>query len=317
MDTDSESGAAKHTVTNWFTVLSICLAVIFFGLAIAYDVAPWSDLFLGMATSFVFLAVTNILVRLQSWWSYRRIRNFFGSEIASSGILLAYPDFEHSPEASRALGDVKDIWQRPESIPSRGLPFPQHRFPIQFQRAVAANDIQALLLFASTVKQVSSVSAALIEDRSVWENPKRSFAAAGLTTNHCVMLYLITDNHPLLSIDEQSGHPIVHLAGGPTLVDDDMREFGLILRFAPDPKSNRQRRWWLLAGLEIAGTPAAAYYLHSHWKELEALTDSESDMLAVVSLPRGTWQDPRLEMVIRRPFGSTVPEVVFSTHYWT
>lgn len=305
----------NHTLSNWFTGISTILAIGFFTLAIFFSTPPWSDLFLGMATSFVFLAVTNVIIRVQAWWTYRRVRDFFGNEIASSGLLLVYPDFEHSPSAVSALVDVDRVWRRPPGVNLKGLPFPEHGFPIEFDQVVAANDIQALLLFASTIEQLTSVPAALVDDRSVWADPTNSFCAAGLTSNHCIDLYRITDRQPLLSIDERGGHPIVHLASGHTLVDDDQREFGIIMRFAPDPERLPNRRWWFVAGLEKSGTPAAANFLNLRWRDLARQTQSDSDLLAVVSVARGTWHDPRLEFVLERSFGEESVRVVSTTNY--
>lgn len=312
-----ESSANEHTVTNWFTVLSTVLALIFFALAVIVSSAPWTDLFLGMATSFVFLAVTNTIVRLQRWWSFRRVRDFFGSEIASQGLLLAYPDFVLSDTALERLKGTSEIWSRPPAQISDGPAFPHHDFPMEIKTSVAANDIQALLLFASVVEQNSSVAAALIEDRKIWQDSRRSFCAAGLTSNHCVALYAATDRDPMIILDQRDGHPVVHIPSGPSIENNERREFGIAMRFAPDREKYPNRRWWYVAGLGATGTPGAAWYLSTEWRRLSRLSHPDSDFVAVVSLPIGTVYDPRLEYFVQRSPGSQTREVLFDSGYLT
>lgn len=310
-----DASTNEHTVTNWFTILSTLLSLIFFALAVLVSSAPWTDLFLGMATSFVFLAVTNTIVRLQRWWSFRRVRDFFGSEIASQGLLLAYPDFVLSEAALERLEGTSDIWARPPVQISEGPALPHHDFPMEIKRSVAANDIQALLLFASVVEQNSAVAAALIEDRKIWTDSRRSFCAAGLTSNHCVALYAATDRDPLIILDPQNGHPVVHIPSGPSVVNNAQREFGIAMRFAPDREKYPNRRWWFVAGLGATGTPGAAEYLSAEWRRLSRLSHPDADFVAVVSLPLDTVHDPRLEYFVQRPAGTQRREVLFDSGY--
>lgn len=306
---------SENSITNWFTLLSTLLACVFFGFALFISVPPWTDLFLGMATSFVFLAVTNTIVRLQRWWSFRRIRAFFGAEIATDGLLLAYPDFELSEVAQAKLKGVQEVWRRPSINPGEGVAFPTHEFPMEIKTSVAANDIQALLFFASVVEQNSSVAAALILDREIWLNSRRSFCAAGLTSNHCVELYSANDRDPIFTLSQANGHPLVKITSGPTVENNEQREFGIIFRYCPDIEKFPNRRWWYLAGLGAAGTPGSARYLATEWRKLSAMTQPESDMLAVVSLPVGNVGDPRLEYVLERPPNSQERRVLFNSGY--
>lgn len=313
-DTDSHPRSSTQ-ILHWFTVLSVILALVFFALALWITSSPWSDLFLGMATSFVFLAMTNLILRLQAWWSYRRIRDFFGAELVQGTTWLAYPDFEPTPQAHEAWSGVGRRWQRPEGPNLSRAPLPQHDLPIEFEVTVAANDIQGLIEFAGALGYAHVAATSLVVDRTIWNDSQRSFCAAGLTSNHCTNLYLITDKNPLFEILSHNGHPTVRLATGHVLIDDDIREFGIIMRYRPDSAGTPDRRWWLVAGLEAAGTPAAGRFVASKWRTLFECTRPNSDFIAVVSLARGAWHDARLELVVERSSADDQPRIAFDSHW--
>lgn len=317
MDEQQAHSRSATQILHWFTVLSAVLALGFFALAMWVTTAPWSDLFLGMATSFVFLAMTNLILRLQGWWSYRRVRDFFGAEMVHGVTWLVFPDFVTTEEANQAWESVERRWERPRGVNLAGAPLPQHHLPIEFDVTVAANDIQGLIEFAGALGSAHVAATSLVVDREMWADSQRSFCAAGLTSNHCTNLYLVTDSAPLFDVQVLDGHPIMRLVTGHVLVDDESREFGVIVRFRPDPTNAPQRRWWLIAGLEAAGTPAAGRFIASKWSTLAGITQSDSDFLAAISLPRGAWHDARLELVIERAGSDPRIDTVFDSGWLT
>jgi hypothetical protein len=167
-------------------------------------------------------------------------------------------------------------------------------------------DFRAVIGLAEELAPWCSVRPHVTVDSDALKDRARSLMAAGLTDNHCTAMYLEMDPQALFSIASEGMETTVTLIDGRELRNTPSREFGIIVRFAPDRRSHPGRQWFIVAGLDEAGTAAAGQYLAHHWRTLHALAPAASDFVAVVSLPRFAWWEPSLEYVVTRDARGTL-----------
>lgn len=258
---------------------------------------PWSDLLIGMSTSFVFFAVFEAILALQRTVRHRRRRAFFGPEMFENGVWLALADFVLRPEALDALSPAlrSQPWCRP---PVPGVP--HHDHPIMQTNMMCLMDIRALLEVSSELARWCRRSPTIVVDTDAYHDRARSLVASGLTDNHCTAMYLEVDDKPLFTISSHEDVTWVTLANGHQIRNSSKRERAVILRYSPDRDTAPHRRWFIVAGLDEAGSAAAGRFLGSRWSELDKHVDPEDDFVAVLSLPRYAWQHPSLEYVLTR-----------------
>jgi hypothetical protein len=262
---------------------ALVLAIVFFWVSFR---APdkWSDLALGMATSFVFILLVDGILRARSGLSARRLRDFFGHELADQQLLLTCADFELKPEALGLLLDrgMTVHYQRPHLEGA-----PQHTQPILFDKSMCLSDIQGLMSVAAALGGRQSEIPLLVQDGEIWKRQGRcSFVSSGLTDSHCTEMYLLADEPPLFSIGSRLGIPTVTLINGILIENNAHREYALIVRFAPARRTVADRRWFLLAGLEEAGSAAAGDFLARQWQDIARHVREGEDFVAIVALDR-------------------------------
>ena len=300
-------GPSQRT-DRWVSASALILAVVFFWLSFAIP-DKWSDLALGMATSFVFILLVEAILWLRSTVKARRLREFFGDELASDRLLLTCADFELKPQALELLlsNGLEVHYQRPHLEGA-----PEHSEPILFDRSMCLSDIQGLMSVAAALGGRQAAIPLLVQDSEIWIQQGRcSFVSSGLTDNHCTEMYRMADPAAMFSISSNLGLPTVTLINGVLVENDARTEYALIVRFAPAPAAAPQRRWFLLAGLEEAGSAAAGDFLARRWQELSHLVKPTEDFVAVVSLPKRGSDAVRLEYVLARvPDGE--PRVAFT-----
>lgn len=66
---------------------------------------------------------------------------------------------------------------------------------------------------------------------------------------------------------------------------DAHRQYGLIVRYAPDRELHAQRRWFIIGGLSPEATIGAGWYLAQHWRHLASCIPADQDFAAVISVP--------------------------------
>lgn len=298
----------------WFLTLAAALAVAL----VVGTVLTWTDpvtdaILLGIATSFIFVIITDLAFRARAWFSEARpLREFFGTGLASRTAYAMYAEYELDDEAENRL-KVEHATRYWRKSGDKERAFDN---PIEFTHAVAGNDIEAILDVAS-ILQTRSEPLRFIRDQDF---PRRrddqdalSLIAPGLTANSAVRAYR-TERVPagftgearqrwsLLWTGEHDSHPVIEVpdgsgawlrfgrvaarqeAGG---IATPALQYGIILRYSPDPIRNPETRWIVVAGLERIGTPAAASVLRRHWNDLRRTLGRDhrtADFVAVVEV---------------------------------
>lgn len=289
-------GAGVSRLERGLLITAGSLAVVFFLLSLNTQ-SPWRDLFIGMSTSFVFFVVFDVIVALQRTLRHRRRRAFFGTEIFDGELWLTLADFELRSDITALLTPEQLVapYQRPK-VPD----VPDHPHPITQTTMMCLMDFRAVVEVAGELIPWCNRSPHMTTDTEAIRNRANSFIASGLTDNHCTEMYLKVDPHPLFSIHSKDVFTEVVLSDGTPVHNTDSREFGIILRFHPDRSTVPGRRWFIVAGIDEAGSAAAGFFLAHHWKELSQHADEGDDFVAVVSLPHRAWQEPSLDFLVTR-----------------
>lgn len=257
---------------------------------------PVQDLIVGVATSFIFASVLDLLVTVQEKIVNRERLRFFGVELVSEQTTLVYPDFVMHDDVRTTLASHNQqmLFQRPNS---RFRDLTVHR--IDIPRTVAANDMQALLYVAQVFESTTRCPNVIIVDSVIIDDCARSFISFGLSSNDCTHLYINEHSRPLFSIVEDDvGSEFIRLRNGNEYRSDTRRQYGLVVRYAPNPDEYPDRRWLLVAGMGPVGTTAAGWYLSRHWQALSSRVPRRGNFIAVVSTGVYTDRVPHLEEVL-------------------
>ncbi|GAA3372370.1 hypothetical protein GCM10020367_27030 [Streptomyces sannanensis] len=251
---------------------------------------------IGVATSFVFAAILDLLIVAQQRALNRDRVRFFGEELVHHETTLVYPDFVLHEDIRATLSSHNQqlIFQRPES---RFTGLTVHR--IDVPSLVASNDIQSLLYVSSIFDSTADCPNVMVVDSKILDDCDRSFISFGLTSNDCTHLYLHDAPSPLFEVvEDDRGSEFVKLKNGHEFRSTERRQYGLIARHAPDPAEAPSRRWLLVAGLGPVGTTGAGWYLARHWRTLARQVPADRDFVAVLSVGSYTDRTPRLEEVV-------------------
>jgi hypothetical protein len=267
-------------------VTGLALAAVLFTAA-AYLHPPWWNLCLGIGTSFVFIAVSDLLTAAHTRMLDVSRVNFFGRELVREVATFVYPDFEPHEEVTRVLesNGVRMRYQRPTSKIR-----PLVDFWIDAPFAAASNDLEAILYVAGIFGGLSTSPDSLITDRRMMKACNRSFVSFGLGSNACTYLYFDhADGNALFHLErEPAGLPaemFVRAVDGREFHSDTHRQYGVIARYSPDRQNHPHRRWFFVAGLGPAGTIGAAWYLAQHWRYLAKNIPADDDFAAFVTVP--------------------------------
>lgn len=261
-----------------------------------YTESPLQDLLVGVATSFIFVIILDLLVTMQPRIIARDRVRFFGSELAQIETTMVYPDFVLHKDVQQALAEHNQqlLFQRPTSQ-FTGLTV--HR--IDMPKLVAANDIQALLYVSNIFDSTTDCPNVMVADGAILQDCDRSFISFGLSSNDCTHLYIHESRDPLFAIVEDGqGSEYLRLRNGKEYRSTGLRQYGVILRHAPNPEEHPGRRWMLVAGLGPVATPGAGWYLSHHWRALARQMPASRDFVAVISVGSYTDRAPRLEEVL-------------------
>lgn len=207
----------------------------------------------GVASSFVFIALVDVLLAIQARLADRARVRFFGRELVRGPTTFVYPDFVLGADAQAALSSYNQqlLFQRPSS-PFTALV--THR--IDVPRVVAANDIQALLYVSSEFDSTPSRPNIMVTDTEILEDCSRSFISFGFSSNDCTHLYLHESPEALFAvIEDGSGSEYLRLASGNEYRSTADRQYGVILRYTPDREDFPERRWILVAGVRARWEP--------------------------------------------------------------
>lgn len=301
----------------WFLGLAAALAIVLVvGTTLSWTNPVADAILLGIATSFIFVTITDLAFRTRAWFSEERpLREFFGSGLASRTAYAMYVEYELMPDAETKLkGEYGTRYWR-----KSGDEGSKYDNPIEFAHAVAGNDIEAILEVAS-ILQTRPDPLRFLPDQDF---PRRrddqnamSIIAPGLTANAAIEAYrkervpshvtgAARERWSLLWMEEEHDHPVIKVPDGsgawlrfcgvPADRTGDRMvtpalQYGIILRYSPDPSRNPDTRWIVVAGLERIGTPAAASVLRRHWNDLRRTLGREhraADFLAVVEVAVG------------------------------
>lgn len=289
-------GTSTSRLERGLLAIATILAGIFLVLA-TLSPAPWSDLWLGMATSFVFFVVFDLILALRRFLRQRKRRSFFGSDMFDAEALLVLADFELRSDIQELLTpeQLRAPYQRPR-VPGG----PEHPHPMTQTTMMCLMDFRAVNAVAEELAPWCAHSPRIAVDTDALRDRTRSLIASGLTDNHCTAMYLEDDPHPLFTITSDGVDTTVTLADGHIVENTPAREFGLIVRYSPDRIRQPGRRWFFVAGLDEAGSAAAGTYLAEHWPELAHLVDEHDDFVAVIDLPRHAWWESTLCHLVNR-----------------
>jgi hypothetical protein len=258
--------------------------------------SPLQDLLVGIATSFVFATLVDVLLVAQGVLLSRDRMRFFGAELVHKETTFVYPNFVLHDDVRLILSSYNQqlIFQRPLS---RFTALTVHR--IDVPSLVAVNDIQALLYVSSIFDSNMDSPNVMVVDSKILEDCDRSFISFGLSSNDCTHLYLHESSAPLFQvIEDGAGSEYIKLRSGQEYRSTDRRQYGVIVRHAPDLHEAPQRRWMLVAGLGPVGTTGAGWFLARHWQALSKRVPPECDFVAVISVGSYTDRMPRLQEVL-------------------
>lgn len=289
-------GKSTSKLERGLLAIAMVLAVAFLMASLASP-SPWSDLMIGMATSFVFFVVFDLILALRRFLRHRKRRSFFGSDVFETEALLVLADFELRSDIEEMLSSDqrRAPYQRPR-VPG----VPDHPHPMTQTTMMCLMDIRAVISIAEELAPWSALPPRITVDTDALRDRTHSFFASGLTDNHCTAMYLRDDQAPLFSIASEGIETIVTLADGHVVKNSSSQEFAVIVRYSPDPRRQPGRRWFLVAGLDEAGSAAAGHYLAQHWQDLSAIVSDGHDFVAVVGLPLHAWWEPTLTHVVSR-----------------
>jgi hypothetical protein len=267
-------------------VIGLVIAGALFVLAVR-SASPQLDLLVGIATSFVFLAVFDLLLAAQGFLLGRSRAKFFGRELSRGGATFAFPDFEPHHDVTRALDGIgmPHRYQRPTSK-IRGLA----DFWIDTHYSAAPSDIEAILYLADIFDGIAAKPNLMMTDRRVIEGCDRSFLSVGLSSSACTFLYLerMADLAMFELIPEPDERPFrkfVRVKDGREFHSDSHRQYGLVMRHSPDPRHFPDRRWFIVGGIGTEGTLGAGWYLSKHWRYLAGRVPPQRDFIAVIQVP--------------------------------
>jgi hypothetical protein len=258
--------------------------------------SPGRDILVGVGASFVFVALLDLLLAAQRKLLQRERARFFGHELTHDETTLVYPDFVMHSDVRATLKEHNQqmLYQRPES---RFPNLTTHR--IDIPRAVAANDIEALLHVADIFESTPTCPNVMMVDRKVVDECDRSFISFGLSSNDCTHLYTHEHSKPLFTIvDDERGSEFLRLSNGKDYHSTGEHQYGVILRYSPNPDEYPERRWFLCAGLGPVATPAAAFYLSRQWRNLGKRVSNGRNFIAIISVGPYTDRSPHLEELL-------------------
>jgi hypothetical protein len=262
-------------------ILGLVASAVLLGIVAITKGTPQS-LLVNVAASFLFLTVLRAsTLGADEIIGFRRTR-FFGAELSRGATVLVYPDFVMNDEVPEILSSQNQqlLYKRAASKYKAS-----RTCRIDLPRAVAANDIQALLYVSSIFDATSGSPNVMEVDSAVIDKCDCSFISFGLSSNDCTHLYLDEAKPPLFDIDDKDpcSDWFVSLRDNTEYRSTKEREFGIIVRHAPAPQDAPSRRWFLVAGVGPAGTTSAAWYLSTHWQQLLRSVGPRNNFVAVIS----------------------------------
>jgi hypothetical protein len=279
----------------WLDATGVAIAGALVAVAVRLT-SPAQDLVVGIATSVIFATTLDALQGAQQRLINRQRIRFFGAELVRDQTTFVYPDFVMHDDVRTILNSHNQqmLFQRPNS---RFKELTVHR--IDIPRAVAANDMQALLYVASAFESTIQCPNVMMVDSAIIDDCDRSFISFGLSSNDCTHLYVNEHDSPLFHIVEDgAGSEFLRLRDGTEFRSTGRREYGMLVRYSPEPTDYPQRRWFLVSGLGPVGTTAAGWYLARHWHNLAERVPPDLNFAAVVSTGVYTDRVPRLEVVL-------------------
>jgi hypothetical protein len=248
---------------------------------------PWWNLCLGIGTSFVFIAISDLLSAAHTKVIDASRVSFFGKELVRGTATFAYPDFEPHEDVTRIL-DANGLGMRYQRPPSKVRPLVDYWIDAPF--TAASNDLEAILYVAGIFGGFTAGPDSLITDRRLTRSCNRSFISFGLGSSACTYLYFdhsgaraLFDLRP--EIGNLPAKMYIRTRDGREFHSDPHLQYGLIARYAPDLVNHPQRRWFIIAGLGPAGTIGAAWYLAQNWRYLAKTIPADEDFAALVTVP--------------------------------
>jgi hypothetical protein len=277
-------------------VIGLVLAAMLFAAATLLH-PPWWNLCLGIGTSFVFIAISDLLNAVHGKIIDASRVSFFGRELARGAATFAYPDFEPHDEVSRAL-EASGLSMRYQRPPSKTRPAVDYW--IDAPITAASNDLEAILYVAGIFGGVSARPDSLVTDRRLIKACNRSFLSFGLGSSACTYLYFdhARQNALFELVPEAAAGAAkmyIRTRDGREFHSSSRVQYGLIARYAPDRTNAPDRRWFFIAGLGPAGTVGAAWYLAQNWRQLAKKIPAEEDFAALVAVPVMAPTTARLE----------------------
>ena len=267
-------------------VTGLVLAAALFALASRLR-TPWLNLCLGIGTSFVFIAVSDILHAAHARILDASRASFFGRELARGAATFVYPDFEPHEDVTRVL-EANGMGMRYQRPASKTRPLVDYW--IDAPVTAASNDLEAILYVSGIFGRFSAGPDSLITDRRLIKDCNRSFVSFGLGSSACTYLYF--DHSGANALFELKPEPsgraakmYIETIDGREFHSDSHLQYGLIARYAPDRIHGPHRRWFLIAGLGPAGTVGAAWYLAQNWRYLARKIPADQDFAALVTVP--------------------------------
>jgi hypothetical protein len=281
----------------------------------ATDIAPTAlakakvevirDILSGISASFMFLLVLNAAQLFQDTREKRVFRAFFGDLAESSQAVFVYPDFELAAPAAEALINLTV----PEIYRKRSTHYPGSRF-IDVPQIVASNDLLAIVIMATRLGRLLEDSPRILTDGQACVDPTKSLMSFGLTSNAITDLYLRTDLEPLFHIEDNAVDPKIILACNGEEMKysrNEDEEYGIILRYRPDPINYPMTYWFICGGLAAAGTPAAAWNLSHNWRQYyERFSDEDFAVILKTSSDVLSYVNSREVNAVRRPARSAM-----------
>ncbi|GAA4601907.1 hypothetical protein BJY16_004064 [Actinoplanes octamycinicus] len=278
----------------WLDLAGLALSAALF-VAAFHARDPIQDMLVGVATSFIFATILDMFITLQNRLADRARVHFFGAELVRKETLMCYPDFVMHDDVRATLGhhNQQMLFQRPHS---RFKEVTVHR--IDIPRVVAANDIQSLLYVSTAFEARRTCPLIITVDTSIIDDCARSFVSFGLSSNDCTHLYANEHADPLFTIiEDEVGSEFIRLRNGSEYRSTKRKQYGIILRYAPNPEEFPERRWLLVAGLGPVGTTATGWYLSQHWRQLAGSVPRDKNFIAVLSTGVYTDHAPHLEEI--------------------
>jgi hypothetical protein len=269
-------------ITPFFLLIAAIAGSSAIYLAYAVENEVTSSLFASIGSSFLFLTIIELAVRIREAYAAHRFRIFFGRQFREGKFFLVFPTVSLSQDARETLSVVPaQQWFKPKESYRPTALSSNSAFAIE-------SDVEALAYVGFEVSKYSGKMPEIKSDEDAEKDPTNSFISFGYLSNLCTWklinsarcsLFETIDNN---KITKSESINVESVDGKNKVVSSGEFLYGLIIKHTPNPEDSPERIWYFCAGLGVNGTNTSSHFLADSWKKLLRKV-GKKDYLAIVA----------------------------------